>query len=636
MDLYSTARHTTHPFVFGQDDRAEDLPIGAHGLIGFGFSAALGRVDGAIDWLCMPRFDSPSLFAAVLDPQRGGLTAITPSRRPFESLQRYDPDTNVLETLFTVPGHGVGRLTDFMPWVDDPRASIHEVHRRIECLEGTLDVDLVFDPRFSYGEDPAAIEIGEHGVLASGSNGERVVAVCGEGARWARRAAGGVAAHLKLRAGQRVWNIISWDATEPEPPAAYRPFDLLRDTRHRWRHWSGGLEYDGPWRHTVLRSALTMKLLTYAPTGAMVAAPTTSLPEWIGGTRNWDYRFAWARDAALAVRANNLLGFRSEARDFFHFLRDTVDLEAGLKVMYSIDGGEVPEERVLSHLRGFAGSGPVRVGNGARDQIQLDCAGALVDAAHLYDHFGGTLTVRAWRTLRGVVDALQSTWREPDHGIWEPRGGVRHNVHSKLMMWLALDRGAGIARAFGAHDRRSAWNACADQIHADILERGLSADGSHFVSSYGGDRADATLLLLASHAFLPGDDPRIVATVEFVRRELSRGPFLHRYREEDGIGGDEGAFVLCGFWLAEVLALIGRTDEALEVFSAHVDASNHLGLLAEEIDPTTGGLLGNFPQAFSHLGLVNAALRIDRALRIRDEGSHRVPHLIGAVPRTIS
>lgn len=636
MDLFSTAKHTADPFVFREDDRASDLPIGAHGIIGDGFSAALVRADGAIDWLCMPRFDSPSVFAAILDPERGGVTAITPSRRPFESLQRYDPDTNVLETLFTVPGQGVARLTDFMPWVDDPRASIHEVHRRIECVEGSIEADVVFDPRFAYGAEPAEIDIGEHGVLARGKGGERFVAVVGRGNTWHRRAEGGVQAHVSLRKGQRMWNILSWDAPDPEPPAAYRPFDLLRDTRHRWREWSSRLEYDGPWRHHMLRSALTMKLLTYAPTGAMVAAPTTSLPEWLGGGRNWDYRYAWARDAALAVRANNLIGFRSEARDFFHFLRDTVDLEVGLKVMYGIDGSRVPDETELPHLAGFAGSGPVRIGNGARDQIQLDSAGALVDAAHLYEHFGGTLTVRAWRTLQGVIDSLQNAWRLPDHGIWEPRSGKRHNVHSKLMIWLALDRGAGIARAFGDMLRHDTWNACADQIHADILRRGLSADGSHFVSVYDGSAADSTLLLLAAHAFLPGDDPRLANTVDFVRRELGAGPYLYRYREDDGVGGEEGAFVLCGFWLAEVLALIGRVDEALEVFSAHVDASNHLGLLAEEIDPTNRSLLGNFPQAFSHLGLINAALRIDRALRIRDEGSHRVPHLIGAVPRTIS
>lgn len=636
MDLYSTAKHAARPFIFTANDSAADLPIGAHGIIGDGSSAALVRVDGAIDWLCMPRFDSPSLFAAILDPEKGGVAAITPARRPFESLQRYDPDTNVLETLFTVPGQGVARLTDFMPWVDDPRASIHEVHRRIECLEGTIEVDVIFDPRFSYGQDPAEIDIGEHGVLARGKNGERVVATAGRGNTWTRRDAGGVQARVSLRSGQRVWNVISWDASDPEPPSAYRPFDLLRDTRQRWREWSAGLEYNGPWRHHMLRSALTMKLLTYAPTGAMVAAPTTSLPEWLGGARNWDYRYAWARDAALAVRANNLIGFHSEARDFFHFLRDTVDVDVGLKVMYGIDGSRVPDEVELSHLAGYRGSSPVRIGNGARDQVQLDSAGALIDAAHLYEHFGGTLTVRAWRTLRGVIDSLQDAWRLPDHGIWEPRSGKRHNVHSKLMIWLALDRGAGIARAFGAADRHDAWTACADQIHADILKRGLSADGNHFVSVYDGDSADSTLLLLAAHAFLPGDDPRLANTVDFVRRELGSGPFLYRYREDDGVDGEEGAFVLCGFWLAEVLALIGRVDEALEIFSAHVDASNHLGLLAEEIDPSNGSLLGNFPQAFSHLGLVNAALRIDRALRIRDEGSHRVPHLIGAVPRTIS
>jgi GH15 family glucan-1,4-alpha-glucosidase len=291
----------------------------------------------------------------------------------------------------------------------------------------------------------------------------------------------------------------------------------------------------------------------------------------------------------------------------------------------------VPEESVLPHLSGYGRSGPVRIGNGARDQIQLDSAGALVDAAHLYEHFGGTLTVRAWRILQGVIDSLQGAWRQPDHGIWEPRTGMRHNVHSKLMIWLALDRGAGIARAFGSAGRYEAWTACAGQIHEEVLKRGLSRDGRHFVSVYDGEAADSTLLLLAAHGFLPGEDPRIAHTVDFVRQELGSGPFLYRYREEDGVGGEEGAFVLCGFWLAEVLALIGRVDEALEIFSAHVDATNHLGLLAEEVDPSSGALLGNFPQAFSHLGLVNAALRIDRALRLRDEGSHRAPHLIGAV-----
>ena len=635
MDLYSTAKHLGTPFVVDQDLDVAKLPIGAHGIIGDGYSAALVRIDGAIDWLCWPRFDSPSLFSALLDPERGGHTSITPTKRPFESLQRYDPDTNVLETLFRVPGEGVARLTDFMPWSDDPRAAIHEVHRRIECLEGEVEFDIVFDPRFEYARIAPLVEIAEHGVVAESPDGERVIAVVGRGATWKRREEGGVAAKVRLRAGQRIWMIISWDAADPEPPAAYRPFDLLRTTRLRWRHWSSQLTYDGPFRHAVVRSALTMKLLTYAPTGGMVAAPTTSLPEWIGGQRNWDYRYAWIRDAALAVRSNNLVGCRAEARDFFHFIRDTINGAGGLEVMYSIDGRRVPEEEELEHLRGYRGSQPVRIGNGARDQLQIDSAGALVDAAHLYEHFGGTLTVRAWRKLRRIIEEVRTVWRDPDHGIWEPRHGKRQNTHSKLMSWLALDRGAGIARAFGDSPMQDAWLREAGTIHADICSHGLDRSGKHFVAVYGEDRADATLLLLADHGFLPEDHPLIRETVAFVRRELGTGPYLHRYLAEDGVGGDEGAFVLCGFWLAETLALQGQLDEAFEIFTAHVNAANHLGLLAEEIDPTSGQLLGNFPQAFSHLGLINAAMRLDRALRFRDEGLHSTPHLIAGIPREI-
>lgn len=635
MDLYSTAKHIADPYLIDESLDLNHLPIGAHGVIGDGYSAALVRVDGAIDWLCWPRFDSPSLFSALLDPERGGYTAITPIKRPFESLQRYDPDTNVLETLFKVPGSGVARLTDFMPWTDDPRASIHEVHRRIECLEGEVEFSIVFDPRFDYARVAPLIEIAEHGVVAESPSGERVIAVVGQGPHWQHRPNGGVEAKVKLRAGQRIWMIISWDAADPEPPAAYRPFDLLRTTRLRWRQWSSQLQYDGPFRHNVVRSALTMKLLTYAPTGGMVAAPTTSLPEWIGGRRNWDYRYAWIRDAALAVRSNNLVGCRTEARDFFHFIRDTISTDNGLEVMYAIDGKRVPEEEEIHHLRGYRQSGPVRIGNGAREQLQIDSAGALVDAAHLYEHFGGTLTVRAWRKLRRIVEEMRQIWREPDHGIWEPRDGKRQNTHSKLMSWLALDRGAGIARAFGDMPLHNAWLEEARLVHADICANALDSTGKHFVAVYGEDRADATLLLLAGHGFLPEDHPLIRSTVDFVRRELATGPYLHRYRADDGVGGEEGAFVLCGFWLAETLALQGQLDDALEVFTAHIDASNHLGLLAEEINPSSGELLGNFPQAFSHLGLINAAMRLDQALRFRDEGLHSVPHLIGGTPRRI-
>lgn len=630
MDLYSLARRLTRPFRFTPDDADVVLPIGAHGLIGDGFTAALVRVDGAIDWLCMPRFDSPSVFAALLDPDVGGITAITPVSRPFESLQRYDPGTNVLETLFTVEGQGVVRLTDYMPWQDDPRGGVHEVHRRIECVEGKVDLEVVFDPRFDYGRGRTAIDLQEHGILARGEGGERLVAVVSGGVTWKGRPEGGTRCRLSLAAGERRWMVLSWDAPRAEPIAAYRPFEHLRRTREAWRSWSNGLRYDGPWRHHVVRSALALKLMIYAPTGAMVAAPTTSLPEWIGGTRNWDYRYTWIRDAALSIRATNLVGCGAEARDFFHFVRDTIDLDQGLKVMYTVDGLPCPEEQILDHLRGYAGTGPVRIGNGARDQLQFDTAGALLDAAYLHEQFGGSLSLRTWRIIRGVVDDIAARWREPDHGIWEPRSGVRHNVHSKLMCWLALHRGERLANLFGADAERERWVRTAEQVHADILSHGLDPSRRHFVSAYGGNEADASLLLMPIYDFLPPEHPLTEKTVEWVRAELGSGPFLYRYpaRLDDGVGGEEGAFILCGLWLAEALARAGRIDEAQEVFVAHAEASNHVGLLSEELDPRTGALLGNFPQAFSHVGLINAATRIDHALSLRDEGSKKTRDLI--------
>ncbi|MGB5809074.1 MAG: glycoside hydrolase family 15 protein, partial [Polyangiales bacterium] len=552
---------------------------------------------------------------------------VTPTHYPFTSLQRYDPGTNVLETLFQVDGEGVIRLTDYMPWADDPRLAIHEVHRRIQCVEGEANVEVVFDPRFDYGRSHARFEIAGRCAIARGDTGERLMAVLGGVGEWKPRPEGGVRAVFDLKAGERGWLVISWNASDPESILSYRPFELLRTTRNRWRDWSRSLQYDGPWRHHVIRSALLLKLLMYAPTGAMVAAPTTSLPEWIGGVRNWDYRFTWTRDTAMAVRAANLLGCDREARDFFHFVRDTLERDRQLHIMYAVDGGRVPDEHTLAHFEGYKGSRPVRIGNGARDQLQLDTAGALMDAAYVYERGGGSLTVRGWRRLRDVVENVVATWAEPDHGIWEPRGGVRHNVHSKLMSWLALQRGAQLAPLFGDRDSQTKWTRTADQLHAEICKRGLDRTGSRFVAAYDHEHTDASLLLLPIHGFLPPGDERILRTVDWIRDRLGDGPYLHRYRTDDGVGGEEGAFVLCGFWLAEALAMAGQVDEAQRVFTAHAEASNHLGLLAEEIDPRSNALLGNFPQAFSHLGLINAAARIDLALRLRDEGSHRVPEV---------
>ena len=438
------------PSTSRTEGEEEELPIGAHGVIGDGFTCALVRVDGVIDWHCLPRFDSPSVFGAILDPKRGGRTGITPVARPFESLQRYDPDTNILETLFMVPGQGQVRLTDYMPCTGDPRASIHEIHRRIECREGSVELEACFDPRFGYGSSRTRLEVGQHGVLARGRGGgtprrgprhELTLGTATEGGRIFAISHAGRRATLDGallgRAGSAAHTSLS-----PLRTAAQNAAILARLVAT-----SGLRRPVAPRRHAIGSAAQAPDRT--APTGGMVAAPTSSLPEWLGGTRNWDYRFTWTRDTAMAVRAGNLLGYEHEARDFFHFIRDALDRGDGLGIMYTVDGDPVPEERVLSHLAGHGGSRPVRIGNGARDQSQLDTAGALVDAAFLYERFGGSLTLRAWRHLRRVIDCVSQRWREPDHGIWEVRCTPRHNVHSKIMSWVALDRGSRLAQLFG-------------------------------------------------------------------------------------------------------------------------------------------------------------------------------------------
>jgi GH15 family glucan-1,4-alpha-glucosidase len=623
MDIYTAARRASRSFVL--DGRP--APIGRHGAVGDGFSCALVGIDGSIDWLCLPRFDSPSVFGALLDPDRGGFFRIAPADRTCESLQAYDTATNVLQTLFTKPGQGIVCLTDFMPWNGDPRSSIHEVHRLIEAREGTTEMEIVFDPRFDYGRGETRVEVADEGAVALGPNGEKMSLSVSRGVRFEHRPEGGVHARFALSRERRMWAILSWRAKRPERIAAYRPFEHLRVTRRFWRHWSGQLEYDGPWRHDVMRSALMLKLLQYAPTGAVVAAPTTSLPVNTGGSRNWDYRYSWARDSAMAIRAMNLIGYPEEALGFFQFVRDTVEQEGRLDLMVSIDGGPVPAEEHLEHLSGHLGSLPVRLGNAARDQVQHDIIGPLLDAASVYEKSGGMLSLRLWRQVRRLVDRALEHVDQPDHGIWEPRSEPAQHVHSKHMIWVALDRALHLAQHYGGDRSEEVWRSQRDRLQKDILERGYDRESGTFVGEYGGDSVDASLLLFPIHGFLAPSDPRVVRTVERVRHDLGEGRFLRRYRTDDGVDGDEGCFVLCGFWLAEALALTRRLDDALEVFHNHLSASNHLGLLAEEVAPQDGALLGNFPQAFSHLGLIHAAARLDLALRLRDEGIEEPPRL---------
>lgn len=619
MDIVTATRLLSKTFEIGPEQEADPLPIDAHGLIGDGLTCALVRVDGAIDWLCMPRFDSPSVFGAVVDEARGGRMQIVPKKRPFVSRQKYEPETNVLETLFEIPGQGAVRITDFMPWVDDDRASFHEVHRRIEGVSGEVELEIVFDPRFDYGRSAPQMVKSPHGVVARHGDDSLCLAVDAPvAATMADRPEGGVRFDATVRPGEHQWVVISWGGPDVAPLARYRGWEMLRATRKAWRGWTtSNFTYEGPWRHHVMRSALVLKLLQYAPTGAMVAAPTTSLPEWIGGERNWDYRYAWTRDAAMSVRSMNRIGFGLEAREFFHFVRDVLDIMDHVPVMTTIDGAPVPSETVLEHLDGYAGSRPVRIGNGARTQTQLDCSGYLLDAAHVYEHAGASLTLRVWRHLVDAVDQTCARWTEPDHGIWEPRRPPRHNVHTKLMSWVTLDRALTIAPLFGGTAKEAQWRKVRDEIKYAIMSQGTTSDQKIYRPTLNDDsdgEVDAALLVMNRYGFTEPGDPRNLATIRHIREHLSDRGFMRRYDARDGVPGHEGAFVLCGFWLAEALAHEGAVQEALDVFQRHLDATNHLGLLAEEVDPTNLGGLGNFPQAFSHLGLIDAATTLDRAL----------------------
>ncbi|MEQ9498373.1 MAG: glycoside hydrolase family 15 protein [Deltaproteobacteria bacterium] len=619
MDIVTAMRLLTKTFEIGPEGTGQPPGLDAHGLIGDGLTCALVRVDGAIDWLCFPRFDSPSVFGAALDEEDGGRLQVAPKQRPFTSRQKYEPETNVLETLFEVPGQGAVRITDFMPWMDDDRASYHEVHRRIEGVSGTVPLEIIFDPRFDYARTRPNIERSPHGAVARHGRDTLCLALREDVASTIEeRKQGGVKFETSVRPGEHHWVIASWGGPTVAPLPRYRAWELLRATRKSWRHWiANGFSYEGPWRHHVMRSALVLKLLQYAPTGAMVAAPTTSLPEWLGGERNWDYRYAWTRDSAMSVRSMNRIGYGPEAQQFFHFVRDVLDATPHVPVMTTIDGAPVPEEEILEHLAGHLDSRPVRIGNGAKSQTQLDCSGYLLDAAHVYEHTGGSLTLRVWRHLVEAVDETCRRWSDPDHGIWEPRRPPRHNVHTKLMAWVTLDRALDIAPLFGGIAQEATWRTTRDAIQDAIRSEGTTADGKYYRPILGDghdEDVDAALLVMNRYGFTERGDPRNLATIRHIRDVLTENGFMNRYMSNDGVPGHEGAFVLCGFWLAEALALEGAIDEALDVFNRHIDATNHLGLLAEEVDANTLQGLGNFPQAFSHLGLIDAAYILNRSL----------------------
>jgi GH15 family glucan-1,4-alpha-glucosidase len=593
-------------------DMARYRPIGDYASIGDCRTAALVSKDGSIDWLCVPRFDSPSVFAAILDATGGGRFALRPAGDVRGTSRRYLPGTNVLETTFTTAS-GIARLTDMMTPPLDAGTGLqpsHEILRRIQVVEGEVDVEVLFDPRPVYGQRPhRALRAGAAVLCAWGSE----AIVLRSEVPLASDAGSVLRGHERLRAGERRFVVLGYDEHVPSViPALGEDADRAIDLTERWwRDWSRSLAYEGPYREAVLRSALVLKLMTFAPSGAIVAAPTTSLPEAIGGNRNWDYRYCWLRDASLTLRALFDLGFTSEAEAFNSWLLHATRLTwPRLQILYDVYGRARLDEREIDRLEGYERSRPVRVGNGAAGQLQLDVYGEVIEAAYRYVARGGRLDRTSAGMLAGLGRTVARSWRAPDEGIWETRGGRRHHTFSRVMCWVALDRLIRLAETGHLHADRGEFRRERDAIRAEVETRGYNARLGSYVSELDGDEVDAALLLVGLHGYASFEEARMRGTLARVRERLGANGLLFRNRDGDGLRGREGAFGICSFWAVEALARSGQVDEARETFERLLAFGNDVGLYAEEIDPDTGAALGNFPQAFTHVGLINAALTL--------------------------
>jgi GH15 family glucan-1,4-alpha-glucosidase len=594
-------------------------PIEDHGIIGDLHSVALVTQQGEIDWYCCPRFDSPSVFGAILDGEKGGLFRISPVDQDTRTKQLYLPDTNVLITRF-LSDQGVGEVIDFMP-VGAAEEDRHRIVRIVQCVRGHMHFRLDCSPRFNYGRTEHELSIDANGAVFSTDD----LTLALDSPVALSEDAGGVHAFFTLEPGDRRTFVLE---RIPDGGHSARPFPeevcqhLFADTVDYWRRWLNQCTYRGRWRETVRRSALVLKLLCYRPTGAIVAAPTTSLPEGIGGERNWDYRYTWIRDASFTLYAFLKLGFTEEARDFMAFLKaralEQHSSNAGpLQIMYGIDGRHELEEFELDNLEGYRQSRPVRVGNGAAGQLQLDIYGELINSIYLYDKRGEPIDYELWKVVVELLDWLMLHWDSKDEGIWEVRGGQQHFTYSRLMSWIAFDRALRIAQTRGFPCPRIAWRETRDAIFEQIMTRGYSKDRQAFVQVLDGDVLDASTLMMVMGHFVSPNDPLMVSTLDAIRDELVTDSLVYRYNPalaaDDGLSGEEGTFSICSFWWVEALARAGNLDEARLAFEKMHTYANHLGLYSEEIGPS-GEALGNFPQAFTHLSLVSAALYLDRAL----------------------
>ncbi|HET9918253.1 MAG TPA: glycoside hydrolase family 15 protein [Ktedonobacteraceae bacterium] len=596
------------------------LPIDDYAVIGDLHTVALVGKNGSIDWCCIPRFDSPSVFGAILDAEKGGFFRISPHETPgMGRKQLYLPGTNILITRFLTVD-GVGEIIDFMPIKQ--RGSAHHQHhiiRMVSVVRGTLAFELTCRPAFNYARDSHVVYSSNNGVVF---NSDTLCLGLASTVPLEEDGKGGVHATFTLNTNQSAYFILESARNSDIAPPHIVPGkvnETFQGCIRYWRTWLSQCTYRGRWRETVQRSALVLKLLTYAPTGAIVAAPTTSLPETIGGARNWDYRYTWLRDASFSLYSLITLGFTDEARAFMGFLdarcHELKD-NGTLQPMYGINGEHDLNEYTLPHLSGYRDSRPVRIGNAAYKQLQLDIYGELMDAVYIYNRYD-TISYDLWQNLRRLLSWLDAHWQEPDEGIWEVRGGPRRFVHSRLTSWVAFDRALRLARRRGLPAPMAEWMQTSAQVYEQIMEKGWDEKTQSFVQYYGTTAVDASSLLMVLTNFAGPTDPRILATLDRIQKELTTDSLVHRYNPQkaadDGLGSTEGTFSACSFWFAESLARAGRLDEARLMLEKMLTYSNHVGLYAEEIG-LTGEALGNYPQAFTHLSLITACYNIDQML----------------------